>query len=747
MRSAIAFILIFISISINAQTITFLEKGSATPIEGVVAQISFNGKEEILISNNEGQITSELIQPGSLIITQHLSFISKEIQFEGDANIYLESNQITLDEVVISTGQFQPQSLKNSVYQVKTISQKDITSMGAINLEEALQTNINSVISYDPAIGNYSIGLQGLSSQNTKILLDGVPIAGRNGNGNDVDLSQIDLQQIERIEIVEGPMAVNYGANALAGVVNLISKKSNESSISASIQEESVGSEYGLSSGRHIQRLAISQTFLNRLTTRMNISRNDFQGFNGDSTSRTYEWDPKMLWTANGLLRYNGKNHSIHYKLDWNNNLLSSPGIERDNIQPSTGVNRPYAFDETYDSRRWMHQIQSEGNISEKHRYSFVYSYSDFERIKRGFSKDLTSGTETLTIGSGDQDTSAFNAHLLRVISSGNLFSSVQYQLGFELSNESASGGRIQDGSQKLTEYSYFGSLEFVSGILKLRPGIRASYNQQYGNSLLPSLNAKVSLPYQVTLRGSYGRGYRTPTLRELYFEFVDSNHRIFGNPNLSPESSNHFNAYLDKNFNSSINLSLGAFFNDIDKQITTAQSETDITATSYANILKFKTLGYNASIGYQKSGLSVKTGISYIGRYNRISEEDSLNLDQFFYALELTGNVSYEFSKPGINMALSYKYTGPQQNYIQSDENISIAETDDFHWMNLTCSKRFGNNLTVQTGIKNLMDVTTISTGGSTGGVHSSGPNRLIAYGRSYFFNLTYQLNFKTNQ
>ena len=50
-------------------------------------------------------------------------------------------------------------------------------------------------------------------------------MAGRQGTSNEIDINQIDINSIERIEIVEGPMSVVYGADALAGVINIITKK------------------------------------------------------------------------------------------------------------------------------------------------------------------------------------------------------------------------------------------------------------------------------------------------------------------------------------------------------------------------------------------------------------------------------------------------------------------------------------------------------------------------------------------
>jgi len=93
----------------------------------------------------------------------------------------------------------------------------------------------------------------GLSGQYVKVLIDGVPLEGRSGTANAVDLSQINVLSIDRIEIVEGPMSVNYGADALGGVINVITKKSTSQKLSAqvSLHEETVGEEYKLVFKRH----------------------------------------------------------------------------------------------------------------------------------------------------------------------------------------------------------------------------------------------------------------------------------------------------------------------------------------------------------------------------------------------------------------------------------------------------------------------------------------------------------------
>ena len=118
---------------------------------------------------------------------------------------------------VIVTGQYKPQSVKNSVYQVRTISKERIQKQAATKLQDVLNSELNIRFSQDPATGGSDISMLGLSGQNVKILLDGMPMIGRQGTSNEININQIDVNTIERIEIIEGPMSVIYGADALAG--------------------------------------------------------------------------------------------------------------------------------------------------------------------------------------------------------------------------------------------------------------------------------------------------------------------------------------------------------------------------------------------------------------------------------------------------------------------------------------------------------------------------------------------------
>src|SRR5690606_38792490 len=112
-----------------------------------------------------------------------------------------------LDEVVI-TGENKVMSLSKKLFAVGEIDQKDIAQVAGNNLADLLNYNLNITITPDPATGRSTVSMFGLDGQYVKILMDGIPMASDNGIGNNIDITQINLEDVERIEIVEGSMGV-----------------------------------------------------------------------------------------------------------------------------------------------------------------------------------------------------------------------------------------------------------------------------------------------------------------------------------------------------------------------------------------------------------------------------------------------------------------------------------------------------------------------------------------------------------
>lgn len=210
---------------------------------------------------------------------------------------------LAIDEVVV-TGQYEPQSAKNSVYRVRTISREQIQGRASTSVENILNTQLGIRFSNDLALGETDIELLGMSGQNVKVLIDGMPLIDRGATKQ--SLSQVDVNSIDRIEIVEGPMSVTYGTDALAGVINIITKSApldDQFAVSLRLQEESAGNEYSFISNEGIHNGNLTVDWQRRgWNVVASGTRNNFGGWQGTGTGRVLQWDPKSQWLASGRL-------------------------------------------------------------------------------------------------------------------------------------------------------------------------------------------------------------------------------------------------------------------------------------------------------------------------------------------------------------------------------------------------------------------------------------------------------------
>jgi len=194
-------------------------------------------------------------------------------------------SQKNIEEVVV-TGQYTPQSINKSIYKVEVIDAAQIKNMAATNVADVINQNLNILITPNSSSGDSNANIMGLSGEYTKILIDNIPVVSDKGMGNLVDLTKINVNNIERIEIVKGAMGVEYGNNAMAGVINIITKKTYQKkiNINASLQEETVGKDYDWKKkgfGRHMQSLNLGYRISENLSLTADINHNDFQGFEG----------------------------------------------------------------------------------------------------------------------------------------------------------------------------------------------------------------------------------------------------------------------------------------------------------------------------------------------------------------------------------------------------------------------------------------------------------------------------------
>lgn len=695
------------------------------------ASTQANGKYVIKVK--AGAYTLQFKALGSL--TKEVKVTIAAGQILNQPVVVLAVTSLQLKDVVV-TGQYAPQSLKNSVYLVRTISAEQIRLRNPSKVQDVLTDQLGIRFTNDLTLGTSDISLMGVSGQRVKILLDGVPLLDRGDTRE--SLNQIDVNSIDHIEIVEGPMSVSYGSDALGGVINLITKKGSGGEnlkIYGRVQEETAGNQYkGFSgSGTHQQNLGANWDHKGWQLSG-NVTRNNFDG-------ARLGWLPKDQLLGSAIAGYRNNKLHVWYRFDGGDETLRNDGT------PNISTN--IRIDQHFLTNRWMHQLQAEWQLSNRLSFSGAASYTDYSRRTQTTSLNVLTGDRRLTLGTGEQDKAAFDSKFFRGTAQYKLSDHISIQPGVEVNLTGSSGARIL-GTPVINDYALFVSSEILlTRNISVRPGARFTKNSVYdAPPVIPSLNAKIKLTNTLDLRMAYARGFRSPALRELYFNFFDASHSIRGNDNLKAEYSNSFNgsfAWRSVNNGSlTIKSSAGGFYNQFENLITTGFDPANPAVMTYINIDKYRTAGGTFENTLNYKSLQAKVGFSYTGVYNRLQESDN-TLPGFTWYPEVNSNLLYHLKAIKTDLSLFYKYNGKLPAYemrtVAGVTNIHLAQRSAFHTADFSINKLINSNLTLAGGVKNLFNVTNVNNSSTdTGGAHSTGGPVPIGYGRSFFLGLTFQ-------
>jgi outer membrane receptor for ferrienterochelin and colicins len=701
--------------------------GQPVPFCHICCENKETGKQEYHVGDINGEATVALAENVILSVSAmgYENYLESTPGAEELFEIRLKPSYFGLDEVVV-TGQYKAVSVDKSIYNIKYIGKLSIENLAANTMAELLSKELNFRINNDPSTGA-SLDLQGISGENVKILVDGVPVIGRlDGN---IDLSQINLENVDHIEIVEGPMSVIYGSNALAGVVNIITRENKYSQFRTGVHGyyESVGI-YNLNG-------SVDTRFGNHALSFVG-GRNFFGGYSLVDSSRSQEWKPKEQYNAGASYSFRKEKTSLKYKIEY----------FRENLLDRSDLFPPYyekGNDTWFTTIRLNNSLHFDRNLKAGNNIHLLAAYSYYDRQKTKYLKDLTTLETVLIPNPAEHDTSIFHSITARggfnhALEEGTL----DYQLGFDINMEYGAGKRMQNGEEMIGDYAMFGSLQWhITKQLTFQPALRYSYNTKYESPLTPSLNIKYELNKTI-FRASYARGFRAPSLKELYLQFYDSNHQIEGNEDLVAETSHNINLTISNNISISsvpLKTKAKAFYNIIEDRISLIQVDPD-NPLHYknANTDHFESVGGDVSLGaYPLKYLAVDAGISYIGR-----KDSYYQSDEFIFSTSILANVSLKFLKSKATANLFYKYSGkyPVYTYV-SDDEIALYYMDPYHTLDLNLSvKLFGQQVRLSTGIKNILNNTQLQgTSGGSGHGGGDGASSLVGWGRTFFLGINY--------
>lgn len=718
---------------------------------------------------------------GYLVCAALFAFNAAQAQIDEE----IDSTEIVgLDNVVI-TGQYSAQSVDKSIYKVEVITAEDIKNFAGNTVADVLNQNLNILIVPSSATGDSQVNIMGFGGEYTKILIDNIPVVGDNGMGVSIDLTKINLDNIERIEIVKGAMGVDYGNSALTGVINIITKKSiqNKWKINALVQEETVNNEYdwyennGVSKGkgRHIQGLEVAHNISDKWFASVGVNRNDFQGYWGNRDgaklfeNRGYEWQPKETWNANGILSYKSNNFKAFYRVNYLNESI-------DYINPISklislgGGAQTYISDDDRDyvTERWIHHLNIDTKLFNQVKFLGDFSYQTQNREFRQYSYDIPT-REIISIGSYNTYASSdafYSRGTFSNFINNNVFNfQIGYELdrteGFrsqlsgELSSGNVTGGSMfdRDINETLGTYAAFASAEIRTNVgLAFRPGFRANFSNRFSSELNYSLSTMYELSNSTNLRFVIGTTNRFPNFEELFTYFVDSNHDVRGNENLTPENGYTTSiqwSHKLKDGDFSMTNNINTIYLNLDDRIDLAAINFSPLQYQYINIDKYQAWGVTTDHSLNYQNVNFNLGASLMGYSRRMeSNTDVVPEDDFRYTFEANASINYRMPKWGTVVSAYYKYTGKQNQYVLEDPlgepYYRLGEQEGFSLLDASIRKNFfKNNLEVTVGARNLLDVTSIRNTNQPGAAHGGpAPETMLFYGRSYFLKLNYTLN-----
>lgn len=712
-------------------TIHVVDQKTNEPI--IYAHVCF---ESVASGEQSHELTDEsgmVINPCKERCIVAISYVGYATLFDtvslGESKILLlKPTVFDIDQVVV-TAQYSPQKVDKSIYKVKVIGAKRIQQKGATNLAEIFTNELGVSLNQSGVFGT-NLSIRGLGGENLKVLIDGVPVIGRlNGN---LDLGQMNINNADHIEMVEGPMSVIYGSNALAGVLNIITKENNKVPLTGNINAyyESVGT-YNFNGSVSVSR--------KRNIIGISGGRNFFDGYTLNPEVRSMFWRPKRQYNIDGYYVYNHPKYKIKYSSQYFDELLLDKG---DVIAPH------FARDNHLNTIRFNNSLNFQTKIGNYRYVKLLAAYSIYNRNRNTYFKNLHTLDEILSNNVGDQDTSRFDAIVARAeISKSTDKSKFNYQFGVDINIENGSGGKI-DGKKQIGDYAGFLSMKYNPiPTFTLQPGFRLIHNTKYNAPLVYSLNIKYDITEFITLRGSYARGFRAPTLKELYLYFVDVNHNVRGNENLEAENSHNVlivAGYHKEKGKATYGFNVDLFYNHINNAINLVGVGLNDGLYTYKNLYQYISQGFQLEMYYNLYPyFEWKIGLAETGRKNFDNEEIEA-YNNFFYSTDINSTLVYYFPSINASISLFYKYTGKLEMLYEDEEGlVQQGFIEGYHNVDVTLGKSFINkSLQLNAGVKNILDIKTIDAlapgigNGHSGGVSG---NRNVGYGRTFFMSLSY--------
>jgi len=589
-------------------------------------------------------------------------------------NVSLHPTILETQEIVV-TGTRSIHSLKNVPVETSLLSARELEGIGLQTLTDAVRwipgVNISGGAP-NGAARRFTAMIHGLPSQYSMILVDGKRAKSEHIHTG-TNLNLVPIGMIERIEVVKGPASALYGSEAFGGVINIITKLLPEKSVYGA--EISYG-EYN--------------------TQNININHGSTIG--------------KMGYYINGnLMRTDGVPDANAIKFDYNQtNLLGklSYNVSKNNLLKFNAryYGNKYLRESTlpkiYD--RWFNMSgQWESRLSDKSSITTGLSYSHFKGEYRN--------DDNCTI-------------MADVVYEGELNNNNVITTGVEIRNEQFS--RIATPQKETTIVSGFIKDEVrLTAPLTYITALRIDNHPNIGTEFTPKFGALYRLTMDTDIRASIGKGFRAPSLQDLYEKEFD--HRTYyrnGNPNLKPEYLMSYNLGIEHRFNDIVVMRISGFSNDFKDMIMALDTGDSLTGKPIfrrENIKEASAQGVETEIRLKVGGLSMMLSYTH-------SDTQDDNGDPLAYSPEnMTVLRLYHYAQR-FSLSTMLSVEDARNRYYKTSGGQ--GKLKDYTLVNLSVNKKLVGNLMIFFRVENLFD--------QEFEIYEDGKS-LAGYGRSYLAGL----------
>ena len=508
-------------------------------------------------------------------------------------------NTIKLNELVITATKSE-KLINNTTVPIISISRKEISSSGYSNLSEIIaeQTGMTIMPTYG---GGESVQLQGLESDYVLILIDGFPITGR--IAGDLDISRISLYDVEKIEIIKGSSSSLYGSEAMGGVINVITKKNEKEGLFTGVVYKY---------GSHNFHDLSNKIYFSKKNTEIKGNVNyisskgyDLIDFDNTQTVQPFNRISKSLYIENDLKKLGRTQLKIRNYIE---NKDETVFINKSGFNPQSRTNEYNIY------FKYINKIHKKTSLFFEY-YNTLFNNKE-SLLVNGLSEKY-------------KFKQSINRYELRL--NHKLQNKLNFDLGIGINEEFIDRTNFDKKENLLSQYLYLQKDWRINHKINIVSGLRYDRHSEYKSQVSPKVSINRKIKEKLTLKASFGTGFKTPDFRHLYLNFsnINSGYIVLGtnvinktiknltesmqlldyngpeNYILSPEKSMSLNVGLNSYISPVIPIEINFFRNDINNLIDTkivGQKTNGQNIFSYFNVKKAKTYGIELSSTFELS-------------------------------------------------------------------------------------------------------------------------------------------------